>query len=349
MTDQPARNFIRRIVQIRKRLIQLRVKGKSAPCPVYTRQHICRNCKTRFTGKYCYNCGQSASVTRLNFSSVLDNLLDGITNVARGSFFTIINLFTRPGYMINDYIKGKRIIFAKPFQMLFVLAAIYTLCGQLRHPASPENESVAGQSTILAESKAESAFADVSAEAPEKSVTAGQEDSPPAELQKNEEEEESDRILESVKARWKEKMRESPFLYALLNLLYKWYHSNRALQEIFIIPFMALGMKWAFRKNRYNNRLNFIEYSFAGAFISCQMLIIALAVLLFDLTGSRIIGWSRFICTFWVCKELFRNSYFGTFWRLILSMFYILLIIILFTIIIISIIALIIAEYNNIL
>lgn len=332
MTDQPARNFIRRIVQIRKRLIQLRVKGKSASCPVYTRQHICRNCKTRFTGKYCYNCGQSASVTRLNFASVLDNLLDGITNVARGSFFTIINLFTRPGYMINDYIKGKRIIFAKPFQMLFVLAAIYTLCGQLRHPASPENESVAGQSTILTESKAESAFADVSAEAPEESVTAGEEGW----------------ILESVKAKWKEKMKESPFLYALLNLLYKWYHSNRALQEIFIIPFMALGMKWAFRKNRYNNRLNFIEYSFAGAFISCQMLIIALAVLLFDLTGSGIIGWSRFICTFWVCKELFRNSYSGTFWRLILSMFYILLIIILFTIIIISIIALIIAEYIDI-
>ena len=333
MTDQPARNFIRRIVQIRKRLIQLRVKGKSASCPIYTRQHICRNCKTRFTGRYCYNCGQSASVARLNFASVLDNLLDGITNMARGSFFTIINLFTRPGYLINDYIKGKRIIFAKPFQMLFVLAAVYTLCGQLKHPANLENESVVGQNTILAE----------------KSVTAGQEDNPPAGLQKNEEEEESARILESVKDRWKESMKKSPFLYALLNLLYKWYHSNRALQEIFIIPFMALGMKWAFRKNRYNNRLNFIEYSFAGAFISCQMLIIALAVLLFDLTGSRIIGWSRFICTFWVCKELFRNSYFGTFWRLILSMFYILLIIILFTIIIISIIALIIAEYNNIL
>lgn len=332
MADQPARNFISRIVQIRKKLIQLRVKGKSAPCPVYTRQHICRNCKTRFTGRYCYNCGQSASVTRLNFSSVLDNLLDGITNVARGSFFTIINLFTRPGYMINDYIKGKRIIFAKPFQMLFVLAAVYTLCGQLRHPASPENESVAGQSTILTENKAESAFADASAEAPEKSVTAGEEGW----------------ILESVKTRWEEKMRESPFLYALLNLLYKWFHSNRALQEIFIIPFMALGMKWAFRKNRYNNRLNFIEYSFAGAFISCQMLIIALAVLLFDLTGSGIIGWSRFICTFWVCKELFRNSYSGTFWRLILSMFYILLMIVLLTIIIIFIAALIIAEYIDI-
>lgn len=311
----------------------MRVKGKSASCPIYTRQHICRNCKTRFTGRYCYNCGQSASVTRLNFSSVLDNLLDGITNVARGSFFTIINLFTRPGYMINDYIKGKRIIFAKPFQMLFVLAAIYTLCGQLRHPANPENESVAGQSTILTENKAESAFADASAEAPEESVTAGEEGW----------------ILESVKDRWKESMKKSPFLYALLNLLYKWYHSNRALQEIFIIPFMALGMKWAFRKNRYNNRLNFIEYSFAGAFISCQMLIIALAVLLFDLTGPRIIGWSRFICTFWACKELFRNSYFGTLWRLVLFMFYILLMIVLLTIIIIAITALIIVEYNNIL
>jgi rubrerythrin len=92
---------------------------------------ICKNCGKEFVGLYCPICGQEAKTDRLNFSSFIDSLFSGLTNISRGFGFTILNLFSRPGYMLDEFIKGKRIYFTKPFQMLFVLAAVYALLSQI--------------------------------------------------------------------------------------------------------------------------------------------------------------------------------------------------------------------------
>ena len=57
-------------------------------------------------------------------------MIGGWINIDSGFFFTIKELFIRPGYMINDYITGKRIRYFRPLQMLFVLGAVYVLLSQ---------------------------------------------------------------------------------------------------------------------------------------------------------------------------------------------------------------------------
>lgn len=95
---------------------------------------ICKNCGTEFSGNYCNNCGQKAKVGRLTFRSVIDNWAYGLTNCDTGILYTCKELFTRPGHMLADYIRGKRVIYFQPFPMLFITAGLYGLISQIFLP-----------------------------------------------------------------------------------------------------------------------------------------------------------------------------------------------------------------------
>ena len=88
---------------------------------------VCVNCSYAFEGSYCPRCGQQAGVRRLTFKAVVDNLAYGITNLDRGVLYTLKGLFTNPGFVIRDYIAGRRVMYAKPFALLVLLCGIYAL------------------------------------------------------------------------------------------------------------------------------------------------------------------------------------------------------------------------------
>lgn len=88
---------------------------------------ICKNCEKECDGNFCPECGQKTSVGRLTVKSMVQNVILGIFNCDRGILFTVKSLYTRPGCMIGEYLEGKRARYFAPFQMLFVLAAIYLI------------------------------------------------------------------------------------------------------------------------------------------------------------------------------------------------------------------------------
>ena len=94
---------------------------------------ICKNCGTRFKGKYCTNCGQPARVGRLNFRSVWHDIQHGLLHIDNGIFFTIKELFTRPGHSIREYIEGKRVKHFKPVSLVIILATLYALINHFLH------------------------------------------------------------------------------------------------------------------------------------------------------------------------------------------------------------------------
>ena len=87
----------------------------------------CLNCGTEFEGKYCPECGQSANTGRFTWRFIFENLEAAIIGKDGGIWFTIKNLFTRPGAMIVDMLNGKRKSYFSPFPMLFFVLAIYVL------------------------------------------------------------------------------------------------------------------------------------------------------------------------------------------------------------------------------
>lgn len=318
-------DFLCKVAIKRKELLQKRIAGKSQSVTIDNRKYICKNCKAEFTGKYCFNCGQEANTKRLSWGSVMNNIFGGITNIARGFGFTILELFTRPGYMINDFIHGKRVIYAKPFQMLFVLAAIYAVSAQLLYSPKPKTkENTEITKPVIKKDSQLAIKQDINKilrDSINKAVTSQVKE-------KSEITEDRDAMDDIVDAKEEiadaltKNLENQPFLQALFAMLYDWFSTNKALSAILFLPFITLGTKWAFRKSRHNPRFNFVETLFVCSYMSCQMLIISIIFLPFTNKEIWVDSMIKILISLWTLHELFRNRKRGTLGRYLLSYIY---------------------------
>lgn len=81
----------------------------------------CLNCGNSVTNKYCANCGQKSSVHRLSFKHFFAHeFLHGLFHIDKGIFFTVKELFTRPGFAALDYLEGKRTKYFNFFTLLLL-------------------------------------------------------------------------------------------------------------------------------------------------------------------------------------------------------------------------------------
>ena len=127
--------FPQKIVAFYKLLHQKQIRGKheikeNPTCCV------CKNCRNTFQGNYCPHCGQNRHTPRFTIRNAFQNILSGFFNIDHGFSRNLIELLYRPGYMIRDYLRGKRVHYYKPFQTLFVLAALYIMGVQLIDPTA---------------------------------------------------------------------------------------------------------------------------------------------------------------------------------------------------------------------
>jgi len=112
------------------RLAHLKISSGRHLTPLDPDEHEecqCMNCNTVYKGNYCPNCGQSSSTGRLTIMHAIDNLLGLYINMEKGLLHTCIDLIYRPGYMMRDYIKGHRVEYIKPIQLLFLFATLYLI------------------------------------------------------------------------------------------------------------------------------------------------------------------------------------------------------------------------------
>lgn len=111
------------------RLNQLQIDGRHKRPIDMTQEdypvHFCKNCETEFRGNYCPNCGQKSNTERLSIRTAILQSVGSIVSMERGFVRTALELFYRPGYLMRDYIEGKRADYHKPFSMLFVLATLH--------------------------------------------------------------------------------------------------------------------------------------------------------------------------------------------------------------------------------
>ena len=89
-------------------------------------QH-CQNCGHDFTGNYCPYCSQKAGLGRIGWHSVRQSMMDVWGLGTRSLLNSIWQLLLRPGYLISDYISGKRQMCFPPVKMLFILTVVYAL------------------------------------------------------------------------------------------------------------------------------------------------------------------------------------------------------------------------------
>ena len=96
--------------------------------------HRCENCGYDFTGNYCPRCSQKAGLGAMTWRSVRESVMEIWGVGTRSMTYSLWQLFTRPGYLIRDYVTGKRQVSFPPVKMLLIVALILTLADSLLFP-----------------------------------------------------------------------------------------------------------------------------------------------------------------------------------------------------------------------
>jgi len=84
----------------------------------------CCNCGHDFVGNYCPYCSQKSGLGRITWRSVWNSIAEVWGMHSRSLPFTLLQLFLRPGYVISDYISGKRQVSFPPIKMLVILGVM---------------------------------------------------------------------------------------------------------------------------------------------------------------------------------------------------------------------------------
>jgi hypothetical protein len=85
----------------------------------------CLNCNKEIIDKFCSSCSQATSTHRFSLSHVFQHdFIHGIFHFDKGFFYTIKELFIRPGHSIREYVQGKRIKHFNYFATTILLITI---------------------------------------------------------------------------------------------------------------------------------------------------------------------------------------------------------------------------------
>ena len=84
--------------------------------------HHCANCGTEFTGRYCSECGQRAGTGRITWGSIHQGMMELWGLNTRSLPYTLWQLVWRPGYLIGDYLRGRRQLSFPPIKMLVLVS-----------------------------------------------------------------------------------------------------------------------------------------------------------------------------------------------------------------------------------
>ena len=336
------------------------IQGRKTP-PAGNETCTCLNCGTTYTGNYCNRCGQSRNTPRYRLSNALKNIAGGFFNIDNGFGRTLLELLYRPGYMIRDFIGGKRVEYFRPFQTLFILAALYIMAVQLVDPEAlskkektekteqtDKEEIIAAKEKLTKKmektySKEEKRALAITIKSLEKSLNKLEEknDSTSATQVSEQNSDDGDLIDEFVNDtsevgnRLEKVFQNSPFLMKVWNLMKSWGHGNKAFRIIATLPLFALATQLAFRRRKYKLNYNTTEHVFIQAYIACQILLLSIIVLPFNGYAKvddlyELPLWFIFVLFCWDYKQLYHGTWWRSFWRTILMLTYSLVLLVIF-------------------
>ncbi len=103
------------------------------------KQASCLNCGHSVSSNFCPKCGQRTSVHRYSFRHFIEHdLIHGFWHVDHGIFFTIKELFTRPGHAVREYIQGKRVRYFNFATLLLVILTLTHFLGGFAQVQLPD-------------------------------------------------------------------------------------------------------------------------------------------------------------------------------------------------------------------
>lgn len=85
----------------------------------------CLNCGTQLKGEYCHYCGQKKLRHEHGFFMTMAHFLGDFIHFDSQIFRTIVPLIFRPGFLVNEYMRGRRADYLSPIKMYVFLSLIF--------------------------------------------------------------------------------------------------------------------------------------------------------------------------------------------------------------------------------
>jgi Protein of unknown function (DUF3667) len=100
---------------------------------------VCPNCGTEYLDDYCQHCGeQKHHAEELTFRHFVLHATHDLTHVDTKVFATLRYLFTRPGFLTQEFVAGRRLRYMRPFSLFLVAVAMFYLVDSFK-PVSHYN------------------------------------------------------------------------------------------------------------------------------------------------------------------------------------------------------------------
>ncbi len=87
----------------------------------------CLNCGTHLKSKFCPECGQKHKDYSLTFKDFLADFLEELLDVDSRVLRSLRLLFTKPGFLTSEYVKGRRISYIPPVRIYLVASVLFFL------------------------------------------------------------------------------------------------------------------------------------------------------------------------------------------------------------------------------
>ncbi|MBL7781981.1 MAG: DUF3667 domain-containing protein [Saprospiraceae bacterium] len=92
----------------------------------------CKNCQSEVTQQYCPNCGQPASLKRIDGHYIVHEI-EHLLHFEKGLLYTIRELVKNPGQTVRRFISEDRSRLVKPVMFIIITSLIYTLVNHYFH------------------------------------------------------------------------------------------------------------------------------------------------------------------------------------------------------------------------
>ncbi len=100
------------------------MKDQDVAVPV---NELCPNCSNILYGSFCFHCGQNQKELNRFFWSIVSETFEDIFSLDSRISLTLWHLLTKPGYISDQYTKGRRARYVPPLRLYIISSVIFAL------------------------------------------------------------------------------------------------------------------------------------------------------------------------------------------------------------------------------
>ena len=92
----------------------------------------CLNCGSHLSAQFCPECGQKNKDYSLTFKDFFSDFLEELLDVDSRVLRSLRLLFTKPGFLTSEYVKGRRVRYVPPVRMYLVASVVFFVIFSLK-------------------------------------------------------------------------------------------------------------------------------------------------------------------------------------------------------------------------